>query len=149
MRSRGQFRKEQPVLAEFKEFLTKTNALALAIGVIIGSASGKVVSSLVDNIMMPLISIILPPGDWRGSGLTLSTKIVKGEEVPEKVLTYGAFIGSLIDFIIIALVVFMITKYLLKPTPEPEGPGTKECPFCLDIIPAGATRCKSCTSQLV
>jgi large conductance mechanosensitive channel len=136
------------MLAEFKEFLTKTNALALAIGVIIGGASGKVVSALVDNILMPLVSIALPPGDWRASGVTLSTKFVNGETVPDKVLTYGAFIGALIDFVIIAFVVFMITKYLLKPTPEPEGPGTKECPFCCDIIAAGATRCKSCTSEL-
>lgn len=136
------------MVAEFKEFLTKTNALALAIGVIIGGASGKVVSALVDNILMPLISIVLPPGDWRASGVTLSTKIVNGEAVPDKVLTYGAFIGALIDFVIIAFVVFMVTKYLLKPTPEPEGPGTKECPFCLDIIPNGATKCKSCASEL-
>ena len=136
------------MLAEFKEFLTKTNALALAIGVIIGAASGKVVSALVDNIMMPLISIVLPPGDWRSSGVTLSTKVVNGAEVPDKVLTYGAFIGAVIDFVIIAFVVFMVTKYLLKPAPEPEAPGTKECPFCLDIIPNAATKCKSCTSEL-
>ena len=136
------------MLAEFKEFLTKTNALALAIGVIIGGASGKVVSALVDNILMPLISIVLPPGDWRSSGVTLSTKIVNAETVPDKVLTYGAFIGALIDFVIIAFVVFRVTKFLLKPTPEPEGPGTKECPFCCDIIAAGAVRCKSCTSEL-
>jgi large conductance mechanosensitive channel len=136
------------MLNEFKEFLTKTNALALAIGVIIGGASGKVVSALVDNILMPLISIVLPPGDWRASGITLSTKVVNGEPVADKVLTYGAFIGALIDFVIIAFVVFMITKFLLKPAPEPEGPGTKECPFCCDIIAAGATRCKSCTSEL-
>lgn len=136
------------MLNEFKEFLTKTNALALAIGVIIGGASGKVVSALVDNILMPLVSIVLPPGDWRKSGITLSEKMVNGVPEPDKVLTYGAFVGAVIDFIIIAFVVFMITKYLLKPAPAPEAPATKDCPFCCDTIPVAATRCKSCTSEL-
>ena len=132
------------MLAEFKEFLTKTNALALAIGVIIGAASGKVVSALVDNILMPLISVIMPAGDWRELSWELAPKTA---ETAAKAVKYGAFLVALVDFVIIAFVVFMITKYLLKPAPEPEAPGTKECPFCLDIIPNAAIKCKSCGSD--
>src|ERR1043165_5203826 len=112
------------MLQEFKSFLTKSNALALAIGVIIGAATGKVVSKVVEDLIMPIVGIILPQGDWRSAVIELP----KG-----KLLLYGDFLGAVIDFMFIAFVVFMRGKALLKP--EPPGAPTKDCPFCLEKIP--------------
>src|SRR5947208_13686375 len=97
------------MLAEFKAFLTKSNALALAVGVIIGAATGKVVSKLVEDIIMPIVGIILPEGDWRTAAIALP----KG-----KSLLYGDFFGAIVDFVFIAFVVFLIARALLKPAPE-------------------------------
>jgi large conductance mechanosensitive channel len=133
------------MLKEFKEFLLKTNALALAVGVIIGAAVGKVVSSLVGDILMPLIGIALPGGAWREQKFVLSTN---PDGSPANAITYGAFIGNIVDFVIVAFVVFMITKALLKPAPAPAAPPTKACPACLETIPQAATRCRACTSSV-
>jgi len=133
------------MLKEFQEFLLKTNALALAIGVIIGAAVGKVVSSLVSDILMPIIGLLIPGGAWREASIVLSKKL---DGTPGAAITYGAFIGAVIDFIIIAFVVFMVTKALLKPAPAPAAPPTKECPFCKEAIPAAATKCKACASAV-
>jgi len=133
------------VLREFRDFLFKTNAMALAVGVIIGGAVGKVVSSLVSDILMPVIGLAIPGGAWRELKLVLSTK---PDGSPANAITYGAFIGSLVDFIIIAAAVFMITKMLLRPAPAPEGPPMKTCPECREIIPKDARRCRACTSPV-
>jgi len=133
------------MLKEFREFLMKTNALALAIGVIIGAAVGKVVSSLVSDILMPIIGLLIPGGAWREASIVLSKKI---DGTPGAAITYGAFLGAVIDFVIIAFVVFMITRALLKPAPAPPGPPTKECPFCREIVPAAATKCRACASNV-
>jgi large conductance mechanosensitive channel len=130
---------------EFKEFLLKTNALALAIGVIIGAAVGKVVSSLVSDILMPVIGLLIPGGAWREASIVLAKKI---DGTPGAAITYGAFLGAVIDFVIIAFVVFMITKSLLKPAPVPPAPPSKECPFCKETIPAAATKCRACASSV-
>jgi large conductance mechanosensitive channel len=133
------------MLKEFKKFLLTTNALALAVGVIIGAAVGKVVGSLVSDILMPLISTALPGGGWREAKFVLSTNAA-GEVT--NAVSYGAFIGAMVDFIIIAFVVFMITKSLLKPEPAAPGPATKSCPACKETIPADATKCRACTSAV-
>ena len=99
------------MLTEFRKFLLQTNALALAVGVIIGAAVGKVVSSLVGDILMPVIGLMIPGGAWREQKWVLS---VKPDGTPANAITYGAFLGNLIDFVIIAFVVFMITKALLS-----------------------------------
>jgi len=130
---------------EFRKFLLETNALALAIGVIIGAAVGKVVSSLASDILMPLIGVALPGGAWREQKLVLS---VNPDGTPGNAITYGAFIGSILDFVIIALVVFMITKVLLKPSPAAPAAPSKTCPACLEIVPLAATRCRACTGAL-
>jgi large conductance mechanosensitive channel len=127
------------MLAEFRGFLTKTNALALAVGVIIGAAIGKVVSSLVDDVLMPIIGLVLPGGDWRAA------KIAIGKDAA---ISYGQFIGNVIDFIVVAFVVFLILRSLLKPVPEPAAAEMKECPECLEMIPAAARRCRACTATL-
>lgn len=133
------------MLGEFKKFLTKTNALALAIGVIIGAGVGKVVDSLVKDVLMPLIGLAMPGGDWREAKIVLSRKI---DGTPGGAVTYGAFMGALIDFLIVAFAVFMITKYLVRTAPEPEPPPTKMCPECTEAIPLAARRCKYCTSAV-
>ena len=130
---------------DFKKFLTKTNALALAVGVIIGAAVGKVVDSLVKDVLMPLIGLTMPGGDWREAKFVLTKKI---DGTPGGALTYGAFFGTLIDFVIIAFAVFMITKYLVRAEPVPAPPPTKTCPECTEAIPAAAKRCKFCTAAV-
>jgi large conductance mechanosensitive channel len=133
------------MLREFKEFLTKTNALALAIGVIIGAASGKVVSALVADILMPIIALVLPKGDWREAQYVLSTSVDATHKTTVNAIKYGDMLGNAVDFIAIALVVFLVTKALLKPGPEPPS---QVCPFCKEKNAVDATRCKSCTSDL-
>jgi large conductance mechanosensitive channel len=136
---------ERIMLTEFKKFLLQTNALALAVGVIIGAAVGKVVSSLVADILMPLIGLLIPGGAWREQKWVLT---VKPDGTPANSITYGAFLGNVIDFVIIAFVVFMITKALLKPAPAEPGPPSKECPECKEIIPAAARKCRACASPV-
>jgi large conductance mechanosensitive channel len=133
------------MLAEFIEFLRKTNALALAIAVIIGTAIGKVVSSVVSDLLMPVVGLWLGGGDWRAWSIALKT-------APDgKVLSaigIGSFLGSVVDFVIIALFVFLITKALLRePAPAP-GPAMKTCPACGESVLAKATRCKFCASAV-
>jgi large conductance mechanosensitive channel len=130
------------MLKEFKEFLTKSNALALAIGVIIGGAVGKVVSSLVDNILMPLIGLVIPGGEWREIKIPLRTDEA-GKVVSS--LGVGPLVGSIVDFIIIAAVIFMITKALLKPAPPAP---TKTCPYCKEACPPDASKCRACASAI-
>jgi large conductance mechanosensitive channel len=133
------------MLKEFKEFLTKSNALALALGVIIGGAIGKVVSSLVDNILMPIITLLIPGGEWREIKIVLKTDAA-GKVV--SALGVGPLLGSLVDFLIIATLIFFLTKALLKPAPPVEGPPTKQCPYCKESIPQAATKCRACTSAV-
>ena len=133
------------MLNEFREFLLKTNALALAIGVIIGAAVGKVVSSLVSDILMPVIGLLIPGGAWREASIVLMRKV---DGTPGAAITYGAFLGAVIDFVIIAFVVFMITRALLKPAPAAPAPPSKECPFCKETIPAAASKCRACSSSV-
>ncbi|UFS72667.1 large conductance mechanosensitive channel protein MscL [Geomonas sp. RF6] len=129
------------MLQEFKAFLTKSNALALAVGVIIGAATGKVVSGIVDDLLMPIVGLILPAGDWREAKWVMRTVVdIKGK-ASESAIAYGHLLGTLVDFLFIALIVFLITKALLKPPPAPP---VKSCPECLESIPAQARRCRAC-----
>jgi large conductance mechanosensitive channel len=120
---------------EFKAFLQKYNVMALAIAFILGAAIGKVVSALVADLIMPIIGMAIPSGDWRQIAVQAgSAKFLVGD-----------FAGAVLDFILIALVVFLIGKALLKPAPTPE---TKTCPACLEVIAKAATRCKHCTATV-
>jgi len=123
---------------DFREFLLKQNALALAVGVVIGAAVGKVVSAIVDDIIMPIVGLILPGGEWRTWELPL-THDAAGKVTNS--IKYGDLLGRLVDFGIIAIVVFLVTKALLKAP-------TKTCPRCAEAIPVAATRCKFCTSDV-
>jgi large conductance mechanosensitive channel len=134
------------MVKEFKEFLVKQNALALAVAVIIGAAIGKVVSSIVEDVINPILGLILPGGNWREAKIVLARTTDATGKVVENGISYGHLIGSIVDFLIIGLVVFMIIKYAL---PKPEAaPSTKECPQCKTLIPAAATRCNACTQPV-
>jgi large conductance mechanosensitive channel len=133
------------MLNEFKEFLLKTNALALAIGVIIGGAVGKVVSSLVSDLLMPIIGIAIPSGEWRELKLALTHR---ADGTVGAALGIGPFLGAVVDFVIIALCVFLITKALIKPAPAPPAPETKTCPDCLESVAKAAKKCKYCGSSV-
>ncbi|MFL5416190.1 MAG: large conductance mechanosensitive channel protein MscL [Myxococcales bacterium] len=122
---------------EFKEFLLKQNALALAVGVIIGAAMGRVVSGVVDDLIMPVVGLVLPGGDWRAAQVTLSGN---------NAIKYGDLVGRIVDFAIVSAVVFAILKLVLEKPPPPET--TKTCPQCLEPIPLLAKRCRACTSPV-
>lgn len=133
------------MLSDFKNFLLKTNALALAIGVIIGATTGKVVSAIVDDLIMPPIALVMPPGDWRQAQIELSKAKDADGKVTVNAIKYGHFAGATIDFVIIAFVVYVVSNKLL---PREKPAETKTCAECLETVPAAATRCKFCTTQL-
>jgi large conductance mechanosensitive channel len=130
------------MIKEFKEFIMKGNVMDLAVAVIIGGAFGKIISSLVGDILMPLIGLIIGGIDFSSLAITVGNAKV----------TYGNFIQALIDFLIIALVIFLLVKGInslsKKPAPAPAEPTTKECPHCFTTISIKATRCPNCTSEL-
>src|SRR6266446_5260953 len=130
---------------EFRDFLLKQNALALAIGVIIGAGMGRVVSSLVADLLMPVISLAIPSGDWRAAKIVLSESIGPDGKPVVNSINYGTFLGTVVDFVIVAFVVFLIVRFMLRPAPPAP---VKTCPFCQESVPAAATRCRACTSQL-
>lgn len=133
------------MLSDFREFLLKQNALALAVGVIIGAAIGRVVQSIVNDLLMPVIGMGMPGGDWRAARIVLSETVGKDGQPVVSAINYGAFLGTVIDFVIVAFVVFMILRVAIKP----DAPAaTKACPFCAETVPLAATRCRACTSAL-
>jgi len=136
----NQLRGEYAMLKEFKEFAMRGNVLDLAVAVIIGGAFGKIITSLVADVLMPVIGLVL--GGLNFSELSFT--------VGEAVVKWGAFVQSIIDFVIVAFVIFMIVRAMnrmQKPAPV-AAPTTKECPYCFSTIPLKATRCPNCTSQL-
>lgn len=139
-------------IEDFKKFAFKGNVIDLAVGVVIGGAFGKIVSALVADLVMPVVALVLPSGDWRTSGIVLKTAPDPKDNV---VLKYGDFIGAVLDFFVVALVLFLIVSRLIKAAEarfgkheEPAPPTTKECPACCEQVPVKATRCKFCTSEL-
>ena len=102
------------MLTEFRGFLTKSNALALAIGVVIGAAVAKLVSAIADDVLMPLIALVLPGGNWREARVVLSRTTDASGTVVENAILYGHLLGALLDFLIIAFVVFLVAKWIIK-----------------------------------
>ena len=128
------------MLKEFKNFAMRGNVIDLAVGVIIGGAFGKIVASLVGDIIMPLVGLAMGGISFADLAITVGDAVVK----------YGAFLQVVLDFIIIAFVIFLIVRAFnksKKPAPAAE-PTTKDCPHCFTVIPIKATRCPHCTSQL-
>lgn len=136
------------MISEFRGFLTKTNALALAVGVIIGAAVGKVVSSLAADILMPIIGLFLPGGDWRDAKFVLETSTDAAGKVTENAILYGHFASSVLDFLLISFVLFLIIRTLVKPVPAPAAEPMRQCPECLEMVPAAARRCRACATAL-
>jgi large conductance mechanosensitive channel len=138
---------------EFKEFALKGNVLDLAIGVIIGAAFGKIVTSLVDDILMPPLGMLIGNVDFANLFVTLSggefDTLAKAKEAGAATLNYGLFINNIIQFIILAFVIFLVVKWAnrLRREPEAATPAMKECPFCLNAVPAAARKCGHCTSS--
>jgi large conductance mechanosensitive channel len=129
----------------FKEFLLKNNVLALAVAVIVGGAVGKVVSSLALDVIMPLVSFVLPSGEWRSAKWVFK---YGPDGKPLNALNYGTFFGNTVDFVIIALIVYFMTKALLKEAPAAPPPPSKTCPRCKETVAIDASRCKFCTSDI-
>lgn len=138
-------------VSDFRTFALKGNALDLAVGVVIGGAFGKIVTALVADIVMPVVGLALPSGNWREAQHVLRAnpdpKLVVG-------IKYGDFLGSVVDFFVIALVLFVVISRLVAAADQrfrkkaPEASTTKACTYCLEQVALKATRCKFCTSEL-
>jgi large conductance mechanosensitive channel len=130
---------EVMMLKEFREFAIRGNVMDLAIAVIIGGAFGKIITSLVNDIIMPLIGLVLGGVNFSELAITVGNAVVR----------WGAFVQSIIDFLIIAFVIFLLVRAMNRlKREEPVTPTTKECPHCFTTIPLKAARCPNCTSQL-
>jgi large conductance mechanosensitive channel len=137
------------VLEDFKKFAFKGNVVDLAVGVVIGAGFGKIVTALVADLVMPFVALLMPAGDWRDNGIVLRAAPVAKDQV---ILKYGDFLGAILDFFVVAVVLFLVVSKIVKMA---EGrlhltaaPSTKECRYCLETIPLGAKRCKFCTADL-
>jgi large conductance mechanosensitive channel len=142
------------MLKEFKEFAMKGNVMDLAVGFILGAAFGKIVTSLVSDIIMPPIGLILGKVDFSSLFLNLSGKsypsLSEAKAAGAATLNYGVFINNVVDFLIVAFAVFLLVRVVNrwnKPAPA-AAPTTKDCPYCVSKIPLKATRCPNCTSAI-
>jgi len=140
------------MLKEFKEFMARGNVLDLAVAVVIGAAFGKIITSLVDGIIMPPIGLLLGKADFaslfkvldQSKGVPASLADAKAKGIP--VLAYGAFINDVVNFLIIGLVIFLVVRILVRK--KKTDPTTKDCPYCLTAIPINASRCAACCAEL-
>ena len=134
---------------EFKSFAVRGNAVDMAVGIIIGAAFGKIISSLVNDVLMPPVGVLIGGMDFSNLSLTIKSATADSAAVAIK---YGAFMNLLIDFLIIAFVMFIVIQAMNRLTKKtetaPAAPSTKECPECLLTIPINAKRCGHCTSVL-
>lgn len=144
------------MMQEFRKFIMRGNVLDLAVAVIIGGAFGKIVTSLVNDILMPPIGLLLGEVDFTNLFLNLSggqyDSLAAAQEAGAATINYGLFINTIIEFLIIALAVFIIVRTAnrleRKEEAPPAAPTTKDCPYCYTSIPINATRCPNCTSEL-
>ncbi|EXX85876.1 mechanosensitive ion channel protein MscL [Paenibacillus darwinianus] len=144
------------ILQEFREFAVRGNVLDLAVGVIIGAAFGKIVSSLVEDIIMPPIGLLMKGVNFTELYFSLDgvryATLAEAKKYAAPVIAYGQFINVAINFIVVAFCVFLIVKganRLRRQQPElPPAPAEKDCPYCLSKVPLKATRCAQCTSHL-
>lgn len=139
---------------EFKDFVTRGNVIDLAVGVIIGGAFGKIVSSLVKDILMPPVGLVLGSVDFSNMFLNLSggdyDTLTTAQEAGAVTINYGLFVSTVTEFLIVAFALFLVIRQvnrLQRPAEQP-APTTRECPYCHTAIPIQATRCPNCTSQL-
>jgi len=142
------------MLKEFKEFAMRGNAIDMAVGIVIGAAFGRIVSSLVADIIMPPIGLLLGRVDFSNLFINLSGQhydsLADAKKAGVAVISYGAFLNTVIEFLIVAFAIFLLVRQInrfQKPAPAP-APSTKECPYCASTIPLKAVRCPNCTSEL-
>jgi large conductance mechanosensitive channel len=141
------------MLKEFKEFAMKGNVLDMAVGIIVGAAFGKIVSSFVNDVLMPPIGRLTGKMDFSNLYLNLSGKdyssLAEAKAAGAATLNYGLFINTVLDFLIVAFAVFLLVRQVnrLRTKEMPPVPATKDCPFCVSAIPIKAVRCPHCTSQ--
>ena len=141
---------------EFREFIARGNVIDLAVAVVIGAAFGKIITSIVEGIIMPPIGLILGKVDFASLFYVLSTvngmphSLAEAKTLGAPVIAYGQFLNDVINFLIIAFVVFLVVKAYnrVKSKQDTDAPTTKDCPYCLSTIPLKATRCKDCTAEL-
>lgn len=144
------------MLKEFKEFAMRGNVVDMAVGIIIGAAFGKIVSSLVKDIVMPPIGLLMGNVDFTNLFINLSKKefasLADAQKAGAATINYGVFVNTVLDFIIVAFAIFMVIRGMSrlkrKEEEKPAEPTTKECPYCLSTIPVQATRCAHCTSEV-
>ncbi|MGE5247369.1 MAG: large conductance mechanosensitive channel protein MscL [Verrucomicrobiota bacterium] len=145
------------MLKEFKQFAMKGNMVDMAVGIIIGAAFGKIVSSLVSDVLMPPIGKLLGGVDFSSLFLNLSggsyPSVAAAKAAGAATVNYGIFLNAVVDFLIVAFVLFLVVKGMnamkrAESEAAPPPPATKECPYCLSAIPVKATRCPACTSAL-
>jgi large conductance mechanosensitive channel len=136
---------------EFKEFAVKGNVIDMAVGIIIGAAFGKIISSFVSDILMPPIGLLLGKVDFANLFVNLSGKsyesLASAKAAGAATLNYGQFINTMMDFVIVAFAIFLLIRQVNRLKAKPE-PTTKECPYCLSKIALKASRCSHCTSEL-
>lgn len=139
------------VLKEFRDFAMRGNVIDLAVGLVVGAAFGKIVTSFVSDILMPPLGLLLGHVDFSNLFINLSGKhfdsLAEAKAAGAATLNYGLFINTVLDFIIVAFAVFLLVKQVNRLTRKP-APTTKECPYCASTIPLKATRCPNCTSEL-
>lgn len=146
----------QTFIREFREFIARGNVIDLAVGIIIGTAFNAIVNSLVKDVIMPPVGYLLGDADFTELYINLSggeyESLALAQEAGAATINYGVFINTIIDFVIIALVIFVLIKQVnrlkRKEQEEPADPTTQNCPYCFSVIPIKATRCPHCTSQL-
>lgn len=142
------------MLKDFREFAMRGNVMDMAVGIIIGGAFGKIVSSLVSDVIMPPIGMLLGKLDFSNLFVDLSrggyASLAAAKEAGAPTLNYGLFINTLLDFVVVAFAIFLVIKQLnrLKKETPPPPPNTRECPECLSAIPKAAKRCLHCTAQV-
>lgn len=142
------------MLKEFKEFISRGNVIDLATAVVIGAAFGKIVDSLVKDIIMPPIGLLLNKVDFSKLYISLDgneyESLAAAQEAAAPTLNYGLFINQIISFVIVAFAIFVLIKQVnrFRRTTEPAAPTQKTCPHCIMTVPLGATRCPHCTSEL-
>lgn len=144
------------IVDEFKQFVMRGNVIDMAVGVIIGAAFGKIVTSLVNDVLMPPIGLLLGKVDFSNLYINLSgqafTSLAEAQKAGVPTINYGMFLNNVINFLIVAFVIFMLIKQInrLQKPPKPAAPAaptTKECPFCCSTVALKAVRCPHCTSQ--
>ncbi len=143
------------MLKAFKDFIMRGNVVDLAVGLIIGAAFGKIVTSLVNDILMPPLGLVLGKMDFSGLFISLSGEaypsLAAAKAAGAPTINYGAFINTIVDFLIVSAAIFFVVLQVAKLRKRyevPAAPNTKECPYCLSAIAIKATRCPACTSEL-